>query len=573
MHIALATSMLVAILDGLGLTMFLPLMQAVDGGSTPNKGEMGDMRVVIDAMETIGLTPNLVTVLIMMLVFFLLKGVAKFGMEYYRVVLQQRFANKMRLDNMRLLAGYSYSEFSRADSGKIQNTFSGEISRINSAYRQYFLMLQYLIMTVVYVVLAYVSNPKFAIIVAVGGALSNLVFSQIYSTTKTASRKVSKEMNVFQGFLIESVSSFKFLKATDLISKYKQKIDQSIVDVEYQQRRIGVMTGIASAAREPLIIIVVVAAILIQVLYFQESLGLIILSLLFFYRALTYLVIMQSSYNAFLAVEGSIQNMKEFTHEMEESQEEEGEIPFNGLQQGYSVEKLSYSYPETQVLSELTFEVRRFETVGIVGESGTGKTTLVNLLCGLLPVDKGMIFVDGTDIADLEKHSFRRSIGYVTQEAQVFADTVKNNVSFWDADTGVKDEKVWQALRLAHADTFVQELPQGLDTIIGINGVNLSGGQRQRLSIARELYRNVDILILDEATSALDSQSELLIQENIDSLSGSLTIIVIAHRLSTIRNADKIVFLKQGGAYDIGTFSSLQHSSANFRKMVDLQTV
>ena len=140
----------------------------------------------------------------------------------------------------------------------------------------------------------------------------------------------------------------------------------------------------------------------------------------------------------------------------------------------------------------------------------------------------------------------------------MFTDSVANNISFWEQHTPDTGNKIDKALQMAHAADFVATLPEGLETQIGINGVNLSGGQRQRISIARELYREVDILILDEATSALDSQSEKLIQENIDSLTGSVTMIVIAHRLSTISKADKIVFLKADRSYEIGTFQSLQ---------------
>ena len=573
--IALALSMVVALLDGFGLTMFLPLLEAVDGegGQTATEKVTGPQQIVADVMDYIGLSPTLVTVLLVLLFFFVMKGVAKFILEYYRAVLNQRFANLLRLGNMRLLAGYDYGAFSKAESGQIQNTFSAEVVRINNAYRYYFMMLQYLIMTAVYVGLAYFANPKFAAIVAVGGLISNLAFSQIYKVTKEASRRVTREMNTFQGFLIQSVSSFKFLKATDLIARYKRKIDDSIVEVEAQQRTIGVMNGIANSIREPLVMAVVVLAILIQVTVFEEGLGLIILSLLFFYRGLTSLSSMQSYYNLFLGVSGSIENMEVFTKEMKQAQEDPGTVPFGGFEERIEIRKLSYAYDDVPVLRDVSFTIEKYQTLGVVGESGTGKTTLVNLICGLLPAPQGTILVDGVDIRDVKKSDFRKSIGYVTQEAQVFTDTVANNISFWETpgpDTGAKIDK---ALKLAHAADFVATLPEGLDTEIGINGVNLSGGQRQRISIARELYREVDILILDEATSALDSQSEKLIQENIDSLTGSVTMIVIAHRLSTIRKADKIIFLKANGGYEIGTFHSLQESSSNFKKMVQLQVV
>ena len=577
LFIAFFLSMLVALLDGVGLAMFLPLLSTVDqanrGNADAGQVDMGPLGFILDGFSFVGLSPTLVTILAFMLLFFTLKGMAKFALEYYRAILNQRFANGIRLGNMHLLSDYEYGEFVKSDSGHIQNIMSSEVGRINNAYRNYFQMLQYVIMTAVYVVLAYLSNPKFALIVVVGGLLSNLAFSRIYAITKEASRRISKEMGAFQGLLIESVGSFKFLKATGLMAKYRQKVDRSIIEVEKHQRRVGVMNAIALSIREPLVMAVVISAILIQILIFEESLSLIILSLLFFYRGLTSLGVMQNSYNLFLASSGAIDNVKAFGRQLSAHQETNTGKNYPGLQHRIEVKGLDFSYGDRQILHGLSFTVNKYETVGVVGESGTGKTTLVNLLCGLLTPPPATIFVDGTDITALNRQQFRDRVGYVTQEAQVFTDTIAHNITFWGAPTVKTKARLGDALRLSHAEEFVRALPDGVNTVIGINGMNLSGGQRQRISIARELYREVDLLILDEATSALDSQSEKLIQENIDSLSGSLTMLVIAHRLSTIRSADKIIFLKENGEYEIGTFESLQVSSAGFKTMVELQSV
>lgn len=572
--IALVASMMVAVLDGVGLTMFLPLLKVAGGGGTGDMSEeMGEMALVLEGLTSLGIPLTLINVLVLMFVFFSLKGVAKFCADYYRVVLQQRFANSLRLQNMQLLAGYDYRDFSGADSGRIQNTLSGEIERINNSYRYYFSMLQQGIMAMVYVFLAYVANPKFAIIVAVGGMLSNLLFSRIYKRTKQASRQVTAKMHRFQSYLLQSVSSFKFLKATDLITDYKRRIDQSIRDVEEEQRRIGTMTALSVALREPLIISIVVVAILVQVMIFEESLGLIILSLLFFYRGLTSLVSTQNFYNSFLGTSGSIDNMESFIQDLQSAQEDNGTMAIDSLRRGIEVRNLTYRYDEEPVVRGMTFELAKNETVGIVGESGAGKTTLANVICGLLRPPPGMVFIDGVDLTKLDIHTYRSRIGYVTQEAQVFTDTIYDNISFWAPRTPENEAKVRSVLKLAHAEAFVNGLPEGIDTTIGINGINLSGGQRQRVSIARELYREVDILVLDEATSALDSQSEKSIQQNIDSLSGSYTMIVIAHRLSTIKKADKIIYMKSDGTYDIGTFDALVDRSPTFRSMVSLQSM
>jgi subfamily B ATP-binding cassette protein MsbA len=565
--------MMMAILDGAGLAMFLPLLKIASGEKLESGDEMEDLDAVLDVITGLGLPLTVLSVLILMLFFFLLKGVAKYGTGFYKVILNKRFANNIRLQNMRLLANYDYEKFSKADSGRIQNTFSGEVNQLNSAYRNYFTMLQASIMTTVYVSLACVSNFRFAIIVAVGGVLSNLVFNKIYGITKRASRRVTKEMHGFQGFLIESVSSFKFLKATNLISQYKEKVDHSIQSIEKETLVVGKMNALTAAIREPLMVLVVVIAIYIQLEVFEESMGAIVLSLLFFYRGLTSLLQVQAYYNSFLSASGSMENMTRFVNELTEDQESTGTIVFEHLQDEIAIQNLTFAYEDNTVLNNINLTIPKNKTIGLAGESGTGKTTLVNLICGLLKPAPGMIRVDGTDLLDLDIKTYRDRIGYVTQEPQMFSDTVFHNVTFWDERTPETERRFWRALELANADGFIRELPLQGETVIGINGINLSGGQRQRISIARELYRDIDILVLDEATSALDSQSEKLIQENIESLSGSYTILVIAHRFSTIQKADKIIYLKRDGVYDVGTFEQLQAESSSFKTLVDLQSV
>lgn len=567
--VVLLASLFVALLDGVGLTMFLPLLQSVDSGGQ----DLGNMVVVINWLEQAGLRLTITNILVLIFVFFTLKGIARFVADRYRVVLQQRFANRMRLTNMRLLAGYDYQAFTGADSGRIQNTLSGEVLRVMKSFRNYFITLQQGIMLVVYVALAFVANPRFAIMVAAGGLLSNFVFSRIYRVTKRASAQITRDTHSFQGFLIQSVSSFKYLKATNLIKTYKEKVDRSIRDIETQNRRVGTMNALTVAIREPLVMLIIVVVILVQVNVFGGGIGAVVLSLLLLYRGLNSLNGLQSNYNLFLEGVGAIDNMDRFTEELRGQQERSGETDYPGLSAQINVRELGYAYDEKPLLRDLSFTIRKNETLGIVGESGTGKTTLVNILCGLLKVPDGSVLIDGADLNTFKVNDYRDRIGYVTQEAHVYSDSVFNNVTFWQPDTPENRQRVRKALELAHAWSFVEFMPKGMDTVIGINGITLSGGQRQRISIARELYRNVEMLILDEATSALDSQSEQLIQENIESLSGQYTMLIIAHRLSTIRKADKVLHLRGNGKYQIGTFEELREQSPEFRSMVNLQSI
>ena len=168
-------------------------------------------------------------------------------------------------------------------------------------------------------------------------------------------------------------------------------------------------------------------------------------------------------------------------------------------------------------------------------------------------------------------NTYRKRIGYITQEPVIFDDTVYNNVTFWSEKTDQNEHRFWEALRKASIDEFIMDQPDGKETRLGNNGINLSGGQKQRVSIARELYKNVEFLFMDEATSALDSETEKMIQQNIDRLRGQYTILIIAHRLSTIKNADRVVVMSKGQIDRIGTYKELVANSDAFKRMVELQ--
>jgi subfamily B ATP-binding cassette protein MsbA len=199
------------------------------------------------------------------------------------------------------------------------------------------------------------------------------------------------------------------------------------------------------------------------------------------------------------------------------------------------------------------------KSIGIVGESGAGKTTLFDIITGMLTLQTGKICVDGIDYSDLELSSLRRIIGYVTQEPIIFNDTIADNISFWECDSqeDICKKRIKNAAVLASCDGFIKETEKGYGTVIGDKGVKLSGGQRQRIAIARELFKEPEIMIFDEATSALDTESEQLIQQSIYSLKGERTIVIIAHRLSTVRNCDHIYVLKEGRIVEEGSFDEL----------------
>lgn len=216
------------------------------------------------------------------------------------------------------------------------------------------------------------------------------------------------------------------------------------------------------------------------------------------------------------------------------------------LEKEISVEDLTFHYPDTEeaVLSHINVTIPRNASVAFIGPSGAGKTTMVDLILGVLKPQGGRVAVDGMDISESYR-GWHDKIGYIPQTIYMLDDTIRNNIAFGQAGD-IDDEEIWAALKQAQLDEFVASLDEGLDTMIGEAGVRLSGGQRQRIGIARALYRKPEVLVLDEATSALDTETEAAVMEAIDSLQGKMTMLIIAHRLTTIKNCDIVYQVEDG---------------------------
>lgn len=570
--IAFSLSFLKGVLDGFGLAMFIPLLTMSSEGESGSDGEeLGNLSFLPKFLEGIGIDLTITNVLLIILVFFSLKGIVAFIEGYAQVIYQQLFIREIRVSNINLLNSFDFSAFVKSDVGKIQNTFSGEVERVNLAYKSYFKAIEYGVLVLVYVIMAFSANVQFALIVALGGALSNFLFKWLFEKTKRLSKKYTKSAHGFQSLLIQQVATYKYLKATGLNKIYGKKLKNNITDLEGLQRNIGVVDSLLRALREPITILVVILGILVQITYFNPDIGLIILSLLFLYRALTFLMALQEHWNRFLGVSGSLENMTSFTQELVSNREFNGKRQFASFEHSIRLEEVYFNYDDTPIIQGINLEIHKNETVAIVGESGSGKSTLMNILSGLLPPSKGNIFLDGENISDMDMYSYRKRIGYIAQEAPVFNDSIFNNVTFWAEKTPENMERFNQAVKKAQIGDFVANLPDKEDEYLGNNGINISGGQKQRLSIARELYKDVDFLFMDEATSSLDGETEKAIQANIDQLKGQYTILMIAHRLSTVKNADRIILLKDGKIEAVGNFRELIVTSSHFVEMIRLQ--
>ncbi len=278
-------------------------------------------------------------------------------------------------------------------------------------------------------------------------------------------------------------------------------------------------------------------------------------------------------YNSFQQALGASSSIFNFMDAQDDVQEKPHAIELKAFHNTFCFHKVGFFYDDEeghkQVLRDIDLTVRRGEVMAFVGPSGAGKTTLVNLIPRFFDVTSGQITIDGHDLRDVSLHSLRTQIAKVTQETILFNDTVRNNIAYGQPD--VPKQRIIDAAKTALAHEFIQQMPEGYDTIIGEKGFRMSGGERQRLAIARALLKNAPILILDEATSALDAQSESLVQAALANLIQGRTVFVIAHRLSTVRRANRIAVIEEGRITAIGSYEELLNGSPTFQRLHQLQ--
>lgn len=568
-YLQLILSVVISLLDSIGLSLFIPLLSKLD--DTSKSSATNDSSDFLSNFEFLK-EMNVANILALIVLFFCLKGFFIYFYNVYFAIVRRKLMTTVRKELIDGVDSVEYAAFSSTDLGKIQNTLTTDIGNVSAAYQSYFITLQQLLFILVYVVLSFWVDYQFAFFIIVGGILSNQFFNKLYRFTKEMSKKIVKNNSNFQGIVIQYISNYKYLKATNYNSKYVHQLYKHNNLIEYNNIKLTKVSAIVTAVREPSLILIISCTIFIQLYLLNGTLSAIILILMFFYRALGYVLSMQASYNSFLGVHGSLENVKEFGNFLYKNRERKLGDEFSHLKSELQFKNLNFSYDKNKIaLKNINLTILKNTTIGIVGESGGGKTTFVNILCGLLKVGNNQFFIDGEDFNTFNLSQYRNKIGYITQESVIFNDTVFNNITFWAEKNQENLDRFWLACRQAKIDDVINLFHLKEDEVLGHSGINISGGQKQRISIARELYKKSEILILDEATSALDSESENYIKNNIDHLKGTLTTIIIAHRFSTIKNVDKIFLFKNGEIEDSGTFLELYQRSSTFKKMVDIQ--
>jgi ABC-type multidrug transport system fused ATPase/permease subunit len=435
---------------------------------------------------------------------------------------------------------------------------------ITEIFSNTFLILVYILM------LTYIS--LYLTCICFFTALVMLFFvNKLLENSKIFGIKIVDSNTVINEFTTERLGLLKLLKANssedteaDLFSKIADKFREVNTKFVINGAKIELVF-------QSIMFIVAIIILYLSMNVFYLSAGLIAVFLFTLIRLTTPLRGINNQRHELAGLMASLLNVDKVLKESQKSTTIiDGKRVYTGIQSSIRVKNLSFSYfPDTPILHGIDLLIKKNEMVALVGPSGGGKSTLVDLLMRLIDPKEGAIEVDTINLKDFNVKSYHAKVGLVSQDIFIFNDSVLSNIAY-GADT-ISLERTQEAAKIAYAHEFIEQLPQGYDSPLGDRGVKLSGGQKQRIALARAIYKNPDILILDEATSALDTESEKIIQSSINAIKHKYTIIVVAHRLSTIQDADKIVVIEGGKIIESGTHEELLLKNGTYAKYYFMQ--
>ena len=573
MYIIYFLSVISSFLEGIGIIMLLPLLQSLDNSSNQDLTNNGINSFLYSIIDSLGLSDSLLSILILISIAFILKGLVTFFATGFTAYLIGQLLKEIKLKLFNLYSGMSLGYFSSKNSGDLINTINEQPVKALEAFKQLTLLGSHLINTLILMTLAFFMTFSFGLMASFLGIFLLLIFMRMNSYVQGLSRIAAKENGVLTKWLIQCLHGFKYLISTNKIHPLKKNIYKSISILTNTQVKSGIAGAFTQSVREPIAVVFIMLIVYFQIFIFELRLEPILVSIALFYRALNSTLAVQSSFQGTFQHIGSMELVHNEFINQRENQLKDGIQSLPDFKDKIFFDNVSFKYSGSyhDTLKNINLNIKSKSSIAIIGESGAGKTTLADLITLSYLPSEGSISIDGIPSDSIKKSTWRNQIGYVSQETIIFDDTIANNISLWENDN---QNKLKEAAKQANILEFIESLPNGFNTIVGDRGVLLSGGQKQRIFIARELYRNPKILILDEATSALDSKSEKNIQKSIESLKGKLTVIIIAHRLSTIKNVDKIYIVENGKITEEGTYEDLKmNSDSKLSKLISLQVL
>jgi ABC-type multidrug transport system fused ATPase/permease subunit len=576
-YLVFALTLVAALAEGVGIVMLLPLLQGLGtGGDIPTEGVPG---VVNSALSALGVGESTVGLLLIIAAAFILKGLLTFGAQGFNAYLRGALLQVLKGRLFSRYSQMSYSYYSSHSTGHFINVINEQINRALKSFNSFMQFGTQTVNGTIYLALAFLVAWRFGLAALVLGIVLLTLFRGLSNYVRVLSRETATESGYLSKLLIQTLQAFKYLTATAQTVRLEKGILDSIKCLTSLEVRTNLAGAFTNAVREPIVVVSITLIMLAQLIWFEQPLAPILVSILLFYRGLNTVLSLQRGWQNTLESIGSIELVDDEFRQQTRNAETGGDTPLAEFNQGIKLKDLKFSYSSDlgDVLRGVSLTIPAKTSVAFVGESGAGKSTLVDILTLMLKPQEGQILIDGIPGDEIELQSWRRQIGYVSQDTVVFDDSIANNICLWQgnpAEDSPLMERIRQAANAAYLDDFIETLPQGYHSMVGDRGLRLSGGQRQRLSIARELFRKPSLLILDEATSALDSESERAIQKSIDDLKGIMTVILIAHRLSTIRNVDQVYVFDKGQLIEHGSYESLRdRDGSKFADLIALQVL
>lgn len=559
---------LASLSEGLGIALLLPLFASLADQQTGGGGFIGGL------LDRLPLPESPLALLGLIAALFLGKAVLRFVTEGLAGIFQAKIMLRLRREFVDGYANLAYAAFSARNTGHYVNIANAQVRRAARAFRGITQTVLQLVAAAVYLAMAALTNWQFASLAAIAGVAFMLVMRTLSRYVADLSRRTATEQSSLNGNLVQVLHSLKYLIATQRAQEMSRSVQKNSQDLFGLQKRTLVARAFTSALKEPLSAIFVLGMVAIHLVWFDEPIASVVVALLLLHRATQRLFGVQVSWQQVVEFRGSIEMVQDEFAFVDSNREVRGQKRIDPLTESVDFESVRFNYnPEDgDVLRDVSINIPANQTIALVGQSGAGKSTLADLLTLLYRPTAGRLLIDGVDAAEIDPRSWRKQIGYVCQDTVIFDDTIAANIALGAEAAAPSDVRL--AAEQAFAASFIEQLPEQYETVVGDRGMRLSGGQRQRLFIARELFRQPRLLILDEATSALDGESERAIQESIDALRGRMTVVVIAHRLATIRNADYIYVLEDGRVIEEGPYDELHgDTTSRFRKMVELQSL
>ena len=560
----------VSLLEGLNIGLLIPLLETLKP-----PGEEGGhwvSRAMAGLFDSLGVPFELWTVVLTLGLFVLVLS----GLKYLRMVLVAKmvrgFTVWMRLWVMHDLLHADMSYFHRQTLGRLTDTLTTQVHRAGISLTMITDISASAGVIFAYLVAALVVSPILTGVAVAMVLIVSLAMQFHILRAKAMSIAMVQAEKDLQAAGLENLSGIHVVKAFLL----EQLRGKAYADTA---RQLGDTTYYLEKNRSQIIVLQEIAlfglvggVVLVGVAWLGLNITLIVTLLFILYRLMPRITGLNAQRQGLLAGLASLKSVQQVAESTARPEIVSGEKPFTRLSRCIELQGVNFSYNETaHILKDTSFTIEKGEMTAIIGTSGAGKTTLVDLMLRIYDPVKGRILVDGVDLRELDLASWRRSIGVVSQDVFLFNDTIAGNIAL--ERPGANMESIVAAARQAYAHDFIQELPEEYETQVGDRGWNLSGGQRQRIALARAILKKPDILILDEATSSLDSESEQLIHRYMREIRGTCTMVVVAHRMSTIQDADKIVVLQDGKIVEEGNWDSLLAGEGVFANYHKLQSV